>query len=59
MTLSSVECALQAHLGDRFVDSDWQPALSVIMEAEGDTDKALSIVNNLYKNATHQSHLKL
>jgi hypothetical protein len=29
------------------------------MEAEGDTDKALNAINDLYKRATHWSGLKL
>jgi hypothetical protein len=59
ISLPGVENALQTHLGDRFVDSDWRPALAAVMEAEGDADKALSAINNLYENATHRSGLKL
>jgi hypothetical protein len=49
MSLPQAEVALKAHLGNRFIEFDWQPALSAIMGAEGDTDKALSLVNNLTK----------
>jgi hypothetical protein len=59
MSLPAAEMALQTHLGDRFIDSDWRPALAAVMEAEGDTEKALDVVNGLYKSATCRSGLKL
>lgn len=57
-SLPEAETALQAHLGDRFVDSDWQQALAAVMEAEGDTKQALGAINDLYKSATRQSGFK-
>jgi hypothetical protein len=45
MSLPEAESALQAHLGDRFIDSNWRPALAAVMDAEGDTNKALDVIN--------------
>ncbi|KIK11436.1 hypothetical protein PISMIDRAFT_50390, partial [Pisolithus microcarpus 441] len=59
MSLPNAESQLQAHLGDRFVDSDWQPALRAVMEAEGDVDKASTAVDSLRKAAVACSGLKL
>lgn len=59
MSLPEAESQLQAHLGDRFVDSDWQPALRAVMEAEGDADKASAAVDSLRKAAVARSGLKL
>lgn len=50
---------LQTHLGARFVDSDWQPALTAVMNAEGDADKALSVIDDLCKSASSRSGLKI
>ncbi|KIK18876.1 hypothetical protein PISMIDRAFT_108665, partial [Pisolithus microcarpus 441] len=59
MTLPEVESALQLHLGDRFVDADWQPALKVVMDAEGDVDQALEAVDELQDAAASQTGLKI
>ncbi|KAI5984134.1 hypothetical protein EDD15DRAFT_2310807 [Pisolithus albus] len=59
MSLPEAESQLQAHLGDRFVDSDWQPALHAVMEAEGNADKASAAVDSLRKAAVARSGLKL
>ncbi|KAI6023096.1 hypothetical protein PISMIDRAFT_121621 [Pisolithus microcarpus 441] len=59
MSLPNAESQLQAHLGDWFVDSDWQPALHAVMEAEGDVDKASAAVDSLHKAAVARSGLKL
>jgi hypothetical protein len=45
-SLPNVENDLHAHLGDKFVDSDWQPVLKVVMESEDD-DSALDAVSAL------------
>jgi len=59
MSLPETELALQAHLGDCFVDTDWQPALAAVMDAEGDTNQARQMVDDFYKKATHRSGLKI
>ena len=40
MTLPEAEESLIKHLGDRFKDNDWRPALKAIMDAEGDVPSA-------------------
>jgi hypothetical protein len=59
ISLPRAEELLQTHLGTRFVNSDWQPALAAVMDAEGDAEKALSAVNDLCKSATSCSGLKI
>ncbi|KAI6013094.1 hypothetical protein BKA83DRAFT_4363237, partial [Pisolithus microcarpus] len=59
MTLPEVESALQLHLGDRFVDADWQLALKVVMDAEGDVDQALEAVDKLQDAAASRTGLKI
>ena len=44
MTLPQAEEKLLAHLGDRYKDTDWHPALKAIMDAEGDVMKAQEAV---------------
>ncbi|KIM60150.1 hypothetical protein SCLCIDRAFT_124880, partial [Scleroderma citrinum Foug A] len=36
MSLLTAESSLQAHLGNHYVNSDWQPVLKVVMESEDD-----------------------
>jgi len=59
MSLPNAESDLQAHLGDRYTDSDWRPALKAVMDTEGDTDLALRAVNTLEKAAFGRTGLKL
>ncbi|KAG2074932.1 hypothetical protein BDR04DRAFT_1140477 [Suillus decipiens] len=59
MSLPEAESELQAHLSDRFADSDWRLALKAVMDAEGDTDLALRAVNTLEKAAFGRTGLKL
>ena len=59
MSLPDAETELQAHLGDRYVDSDWRPALSAVMEAEGDVDHSLSSIHALEQAANRRTGLKL
>src|SRR3984957_7742218 len=47
ITLPEAESHLQNHLGDRYVDEDWRPALKAVMDAEGDVNAALSKINEL------------
>ncbi|KAI6024684.1 hypothetical protein BKA83DRAFT_99321, partial [Pisolithus microcarpus] len=58
MTLPEVESALQLHLGDHFIDADWQPALKVVMDAEGDVDQALEAVDKLQDAAASRTELE-
>lgn len=44
MTLPQAEEKLLAHLGDRYKDSDWRPALKAVMDAKGDVTKAQEAV---------------
>ncbi|KAF9242276.1 hypothetical protein BU15DRAFT_11879, partial [Melanogaster broomeanus] len=41
LSLPNAEIRLQAHLGNRFIDADWRPALRAVMDAEGDSDAAV------------------
>lgn len=61
MTLPQAEAALQVHLGTRFVDTNWQPALKAAMpmDAEGSVDDTLEAIEVLYKEASSCSHLKI
>ncbi|KAG6885130.1 hypothetical protein C0995_009563, partial [Termitomyces sp. Mi166 len=38
MTLPMAEDQLRERLGDKYIDSDWQPALKAVMDAEGDVE---------------------
>ncbi|KAG6843331.1 hypothetical protein H0H87_005758, partial [Tephrocybe sp. NHM501043] len=40
MTLPIAETQLHEHLGDRYNDKDWRPALKAVMDAKGDTVEA-------------------
>ncbi|KAG2110406.1 uncharacterized protein F5147DRAFT_537855, partial [Suillus discolor] len=59
MSLPAVENDLKAQLCEHYIDSDWQPALKAIMDAEGDTDIALNAVNALAEAASHHTRLKI
>src|SRR5882724_6340303 len=58
MGLPEAEGHLQQALGDDFVDSDWRPALKTVMDAEGDTEKALHNVQKLAA-CTHLPRIKI
>lgn len=58
MSLSDAESQLQAHLGNQFVDSNWQTALTAVIEAEKDTKKALETIDDLCKAAISRLGLK-
>jgi hypothetical protein len=47
MTLPEAEEKLLKHLGDRFKDGDWRPALKAIMDAEGDVAAAQLAIQKL------------
>ncbi|KAH9955966.1 hypothetical protein BGW80DRAFT_1257945 [Lactifluus volemus] len=47
MTLPQAELALNNHLGDRYKDIDWRPALNAVMDAEGDVQKAQKAIQRL------------
>lgn len=59
MSLPQAEAALQAHLGMRFVDTDWRPGLKAVMDAEGSVDAALEAIEALCKEASSHSRLKI
>jgi len=47
MTLPQAEAALIQHLGTRFKDADWRPALKAVMDAEGDVQKAQKAIETM------------
>jgi hypothetical protein len=47
ISLPQAETRLQEHLGERYVDSDWRPALAAVMAAEGDVTAALDAIGKL------------
>jgi len=54
MTLPTAEDCLWEHLGDKYDDKDWRPALTAVMNAENDVQEALKSLQALA--ATHSSH---
>ena len=58
MPLPSVESSLHTHLGDQYVDSDWQPVLKAVMESEDD-DAALDAISTLRTAALSCSGIKI
>jgi len=58
MPFPTAESSLQAHLGDRYVNSDWQPVLKAVMESEGD-NVALDTVSTLYTAASSRTGIKI
>ena len=42
-----MEAKLSSHLGDRYKDDDWQPALKAVMDSEGDVLKAQKAIQDL------------
>ncbi|KAF9232764.1 hypothetical protein BU15DRAFT_25087, partial [Melanogaster broomeanus] len=59
MNLPEVEARLAAHLGDRYVDVDWRPALAAIMDAEGDVATAMKAIEPLYDTADRRTGIKI
>ena len=47
MTLPDAEEHLKSHLGDRYNQQDWQPALDAVMNAEGDIPCAQEAIHHL------------
>jgi hypothetical protein len=47
MTLPQAETSLNQHLGDRYKDADWRPALKAVMDAEGDVQKAQKAIQTM------------
>ena len=47
MTLPDAEEHLKSHLGDRYNQQDWQPALDAVMNAEGDIPCAQKVIHHL------------
>jgi hypothetical protein len=59
LSLPNAEICLQAHLGSRFIDADGQPALWAVMDAEGDSQVALTTIKPLEQAATHRPGIKI
>jgi hypothetical protein len=57
MSLPLAEAQLQELLGNSFVDDHWRPALTAVMNAEGDTVKACTAVEKFAATATHRTSL--
>jgi len=51
MSLPDAKDKLKSVLGSHFVDSDWCPALKIVMEAEDDTVATLAAVSKLKSQA--------
>jgi len=54
MTLPATEDRLREHLGDKYDDKHWRPALMAVMDAENDVQEALESLQAL--TPTHFSH---
>lgn len=59
MSLPNAENKLQALLGERYIDSDWRPALKAVMDAEGDVEMALNAIDALMQAASRRTGLKI
>ncbi|KAF9219086.1 hypothetical protein BS17DRAFT_811334 [Gyrodon lividus] len=59
LSLPNTEIHLQAHLGNRFIDADWRPALQAVMDAEGDPQAAVLAIKPLEQAAMRQPGLKI
>ena len=59
LSLPNAEIRLQAHLGNRFIDADWQPALRAVMDAEGDSHAAVIAIKPLEQAAMRRLGLKI
>jgi hypothetical protein len=59
MSLPDAEKNLQTHLGERYTDSDWRPALKAVMDAEGDVEMALNAIDALMHAASRRTGLKI
>jgi hypothetical protein len=51
MKLPQAEDALHSHLGDKYTDGEWRPALKAVMDAEDDPALALTAIKKLQLNA--------
>ncbi|KIK82072.1 hypothetical protein PAXRUDRAFT_805617 [Paxillus rubicundulus Ve08.2h10] len=59
LSLPNTEIRLKVHLGNCFIDADWQPALCAVMDAEGDFKAALKAIQPLEHAAMQQPGLKI
>jgi len=50
MKLPKAENALHSHLGDKYADNEWWPALNAVMDAEEDSASALAAIKKLQLN---------
>ncbi|KAI9445608.1 DDE superfamily endonuclease-domain-containing protein [Lactarius psammicola] len=53
MTLPKAEAKLSSHLGDRYNDANWRPALKAVMDSEGDVLKAQKAIQALSAACEH------
>jgi hypothetical protein len=59
MSLPNVENKLKALLGERYIDSDWRPALKAVMDAEGDVEMASNAIDALMQAASRRTGLEI
>ncbi|KIK72235.1 hypothetical protein PAXRUDRAFT_22226 [Paxillus rubicundulus Ve08.2h10] len=59
MNLPEAEAHLATHLGHRYVDTDWRPALTAVMDAEGDVATAVKALEPLAVAATCRTGIKI
>ncbi|KIK75628.1 hypothetical protein PAXRUDRAFT_18825 [Paxillus rubicundulus Ve08.2h10] len=59
LSLPNTEIRLKAHLGNCFIDADWQLALRAVMDAESDSEAALKAIQPLEHAAMQQPGLKI
>jgi hypothetical protein len=59
MSLPDAEAHIKEILGTHYVDGDWRPAFKAVMDVEGDSNVAISAVEQLKKAASHQTGLKI
>ncbi|KAI6018688.1 hypothetical protein BKA83DRAFT_4017834, partial [Pisolithus microcarpus] len=59
MTLPAAEKRLQELLKDEYVYEHWQEAFNTIMEAEGDTARAVEGVERLAHHVLHRTGLTI
>ncbi|KAG2351628.1 hypothetical protein BDR07DRAFT_1318253 [Suillus spraguei] len=53
MSLPDAEAHIKEILSIHYIDGDWRPAFKAVMDAEGDSDVAISAVEQLKKAASH------
>jgi len=59
MSLPDAEVRVKEILGTDYIDTDWRPAFKAVMDAEGDSDIAMSAVEQLAQAASRRTGLKI